>query len=157
MGLLEVGLIIEIAGFDCQPDRDIDRVGTFGDADRNLFLVGPVIPAVAILSRRGLSTMKNNAGPVHVDGGMLKIISLKKDVLEVGDDFIPVGTRGFKDTVEGSFAEGWEIELSKNFRPGDPFVGSLYAEVIRQFVADEGVKQTVDIDTPRLVFPEDIA
>ena len=35
-------------------------------------------------------------------------------------------------------------------------MGSLYAEVISQFVADEGSKQIIDIDTPRLVFPEDI-
>jgi hypothetical protein len=34
---------------------------------------------------------------------------------------------------------------------------SLDAEIIRQFVADEGSKQTIDIDTSRLVFPEDIA
>jgi hypothetical protein len=36
---------------------------------------------------------------------MLKIIPHKKDILEVGDDCFPVGTKGFKDTVEGSFAE----------------------------------------------------
>ena len=33
----------------------------------------------------------------------------------------------------------------------------LYAEFIRQFVADEGSKQIIDIDTPRLVFPENFA
>ena len=32
----------------------------------------------------------------------------------------------------------------------------LDAEVIRQFVADKGAKQTIDIDTPCLVFPENI-
>ena len=34
---------------------------------------------------------------------------------------------------------------------------SLYNEIISQFVADKGSNQTIDIDTPRLVFPEDIA
>ena len=34
---------------------------------------------------------------------------------------------------------------------------SLDAEVIRQFVTDEGSKQIIDIDTPRLVFSENIA
>lgn len=33
----------------------------------------------------------------------------------------------------------------------------LYAEVISQFVADEGSKQVIDINTPRLVFSENIA
>ena len=36
----------------------------------------------------------------------------------------------------------------------DPIVRSLYAEVIRQFVADKGSKQLIDVDTFRLVFPE---
>ena len=156
IGLLEVRLIIEIAGFDCHPNRDVDRVGKFGDADGDLFLIWPMIPAVAIFTWLGFSAMKHNAGPVHVDVGMLKIIPRKQDILEVGDDRIPVGTQGFKDTVEGSFAEGQEIEFSKNFRPGDPVVGALDAEVIRQFVADQGAKQTTDIDTPRLVFPENV-
>jgi len=35
-------------------------------------------------------------------------------------------------------------------------VGTLDAEVIRQFVAEQSLKQTVDIDTSCLVFPEDI-
>ena|GEM_PF-3597837 len=34
---------------------------------------------------------------------------------------------------------------------------SLNTEVIRQFVADEGSKQIIDIDTTCLVFPENIA
>ena len=64
--------------------------------------------------------------------------------------------KGFKDTAESSFAEGREVELNTNFRPGDPVVGTLDAEVIRQFVADQGLKQTIDIDAPCLVFPENI-
>ena len=32
----------------------------------------------------------------------------------------------------------------------------LYAEVISQFVTDEGSKKIIDIDTPRLVFPKNI-
>ena len=31
---------------------------------------------------------------------------------------------------------------------------SLDTEIISQFVADEGLKQTIDIDTPRFVFAE---
>ncbi len=87
---------------------------------------------------------------------MLKVIPCKKDILDVGDDFFPVDTKGFKDTVESSFAEGRVIELGKNFRPIDPGVGTLDAEVIRQFVADKRLEQTIDIDAPRLVFPENI-
>lgn len=34
---------------------------------------------------------------------------------------------------------------------------SLYAEVISQFVVDEGSKQIINIDTPCLVFSENIA
>jgi hypothetical protein len=151
-----VRLIIEIAGFDCHPNRDIDRVGKFCDADGDLFLIWPVIPAVAILSQLGLSTVKDDAGPIHVDVGMLKVIPRKKDILDVGDDHIPIGAKGFKDTVEGSFAEGRQIEFGTNFRAGDPVVGSLDAEVIRQFVADKGAKQTIDVDTARLVFPENV-
>ena len=30
----------------------------------------------------------------------------------------------------------------------------LNAEIIRQFVTDEGSEQTIDIDTPRLCFPK---
>jgi len=47
-----------------------------------------------------------------------------------------------------------EVEFVEHFRSVDPFMRSLYAEVIRHFVADKGLKQIVDIDTPRLVFPE---
>ena len=50
-----------------------------------------------------------------------------------------------------------EGKFLKHFWPVDPLVRSLDAEVIRQFVADEGSKKTIDIDSPRLVFPEDIA
>jgi len=85
---------------------------------------------------------------------MLKFIPLKQDVLDVGDDLFPVGTKGFKDTVECSFAEWREREFGKHFRPVDPFVRPLYAEVIRQFVAGKSLKQIIDVDTPRLVFPE---
>ena len=56
-----------------------------------------------------------------------------------------------------SFAEGREGKFGKHFRPVDPVVRPLYAKVTSQFVADEGSKQIIDIDTPRLVFPENIA
>ena len=56
-----------------------------------------------------------------------------------------------------SFAEGTERKFLKHFRPVDLLMRSLDAEVIRQFVADQGSKQIIDIDTPRLVFPENIA
>ena len=36
-------------------------------------------------------------------------------------------------------------------------MGTLDAEVIRQFVTDKGLQQIIDVDTPRLVFPENIA
>ena len=149
-------LVIEIARLDCHPNRDIDRVGKFCDTNGDQFLIRPVIPAVAILSELRLSAVKDNAGPVHVDVGMLKVIPRKKDILEVGNDLISVGAKSFKDTIEGSFAEGREVEFSENFRAGDPVVGSLDAEVIRQFVADQGLKQTIDIDASCLVFPENI-
>jgi hypothetical protein len=77
--------------------------------------------------------------------------------LYVRDDFFPISTKDFKDTVKSSFAEGREGKFLKYFRPVDPIVRSLYAEVISQFIADEGSKQLIDIDTLRLVFPEDIA
>jgi len=152
-----VRLVIEIARLDCHPNRDIDRVGKFCDTNGDQFLIRPVIPAVAILSELRLSAVKDDAGPVHVDVGMLEVIPRKKDILEVGNDLISVGAKSFKDTIEGSFAEGREVEFSENFRAGDPVVGSLDAEVIRQFVADQGLKQTIDIDTSRLVFPEESA
>ena len=117
----------------------------------------PVIPAVAILSELRFSAVKDDAGPVHVDVGMLEIIPRKKNILEIGNDLISVGAKSFKDTVESSFAEGREVEFSENFRPGDPVVGSLDTKVIRQFVADQDLKQTIDIDTSRLVFPEESA
>lgn len=151
-----MGLIIEIAGFDRHPNRDIDGICKFCDADCNLFFVRPMIMAIAIFSKLSLSAMKNNAGPVHVDVHMLKIISLKKDVLEVRGDFIPVGTKDFKDTIQCSFAEGREIKFSKNFRAVDPFVRSFYAEVIRQFITDKSSDGFVDIYPIFLVFPENI-
>lgn len=52
------------------------------------------------------------------------------DSLNVGDGFSLIGTKDFKDTVEGSFTERWEIELGKNFRPTDLGVRTLYAEII---------------------------
>ena len=152
-----MGLIIEIARFDCHPNWDIDRVGKFCNANGDLFFIWPMIPAVAILSKPGFCAMKDYAGPVHVDVGMLKIVSRKQDVLDVRDDLIPVGPKGFQDTVQCSFAEGRESEFCTNFRPVDPVVRPLNAEVICQFVADEGSKQIIDIDTPRLMFPENIA
>ncbi len=36
----------------------------------------------------------------------------------------------------------------------DPGVGALYAEIIRQFLADKCLEQTIDINAPYLVFPE---
>ena len=53
-----------------------------------------------------------------------------------------------------SFTEGTEGKFLKHFRPVDPVMRSLDTEIISQFVADEGSKQTIDIDTPRFVFPE---
>jgi hypothetical protein len=47
-----------------------------------------VIPAVAILPELRLSAVKDDAGPVHVDVGMLEVIPRKKDILEVGNDLI---------------------------------------------------------------------
>ncbi|PWR71750.1 hypothetical protein ACKUB1_15985 [Methanospirillum stamsii] len=49
--------------------------------------------------------MKDQAGPVHVDVGMLKIVSRKKDILDVRDDFITISIKHFKDTVKRSFTE----------------------------------------------------
>ena len=144
-----MGLIIEIARFDCHPNWDIYRVGKFCNADGNLFFIWSVIPAVSILSKPGLISMKDYAGPVHVDVGMLEIVPRKKDILDVRDDLIPMRTKDFKDTVKSSFTEGRERKFLKHFRPVDPLVRSLDAEVISQFVADEGSKQIIDIDTPR--------
>ncbi|WP_219970655.1 hypothetical protein [Methanospirillum lacunae] len=101
--------------------------------------------------------MKYYAGPIHVDVGMLKIIPQKEYILDIRDDFFPINTKDFKDTVKSSFAEGREGKFSKHFRPVDPVMRPLYAEVIRQFVTDEGSKEMIDIDTPRLVFSEDFA
>ena len=56
-----------------------------------------------------------------------------------------------------SFTEGRKRKFGKHFRLVDPVVRPFNAEVIRQFVADQGSKQIIDIDTPRLVFPENIA
>ncbi|MBP2144568.1 hypothetical protein J2129_000022 [Methanofollis sp. W23] len=98
--------------------------------------------------------MKNDAGPVHVDVGMLKIISLKKDVLDVRDDFIPVSTKDFKDTIQCSFAEWGEIKFSKNFRTVDPFVRPFYAEVISQFIANKSFEEFVEIYLIFLCFPK---
>ena len=82
--------------------------------------------------------MKDNAGPVYVD-------------------FITISPKYFKDTVQASFAERREGKFLKHFRSVDPLVRSLNAEVIRQLVANEGSKQIINIYTPRLVFPENIA
>ncbi len=109
-----------------------------------------------MLSKLGLGAIKDDTGPVHVDVGMLKVIPRKEDILDVGDDLFPVGTKGFKDTIEGSLTERWKIELGKNFRTIDPGVGTLYAEIIRQFVADSCLEQAIDIDAPFLVFPKNI-
>ena len=88
---------------------------------------------------------------------MLEIIPRKKDILDVRDYFFPIITKNFKDAVKCSLTEGTEGKFLKHFRSVDPLVRSFDAEVIRQFVADEGSKKTIDIDSPRLVFPEDIA
>jgi len=79
------------------------------------------------------------------------------DILYVRDDFFPISAKDFKDMVKGSFAEIKKGKFGKNFRSVVPVVRSLYAEVIRQFVADEGSKQIININTPCLVFPENIA
>ena len=86
---------------------------------------------------------------------MLKIVPQKEYVLDIRDDFFPISTKYFKNTVKCSFAEGREGKFSKYFWPVDPVMRPLYAEVISQFVTDEGSKQMIDIDTPRLVFPKD--
>ena len=49
-----------------------------------------------------------------------------------------------------------EGKFGKHFGPIDPIMRSLDTEIIRQFVVDEDSKQTIDIDTSRLVFPENI-
>ena len=149
-----MGLIIEIARFDCHPNWDIDRVRKFCNANGNLFFIWTVIPVVSILTEQGLISMKDNAGPVHVDVGMLEIIPRKKDILDVRDDFFPISTKNFKNTVKCSFTEGRKGKFFKYIRTIDPLMRSFDAEVISQFVADEGAKQVIDIDTPRFVFPE---
>jgi hypothetical protein len=113
-----------------------------------------VIPAVSILSKSGLSPMKDNTGPVHVDVGMLEIIHRKKDILDIRDDFFTMSTKDFKDAIKCSFTEGRKGKFFKYIRTIDPLMRSFDAEVISQFVADEGAKQVIDIDTPRFVFPE---
>jgi hypothetical protein len=52
--------------------------------------------------------MKDYAGPVHVDVGMLKIVPRKKYILNVRDNFIPISIKDFKDKVKSSFTEGRE-------------------------------------------------
>jgi len=52
------------------------------------------------------------------------------------------------------FSEGIEGKFIYHFRPVDPVMRSLDAKVIRQFVVDEGSKQTIDIDTPLMCFPK---
>lgn len=98
-------ILSEIARFDCHPDWDIYRVGKFCNANGNLLFIGSVIPAVSILSKPGLISVKDKAGPIHVDVGMLKIVPRKKDILDVRDDFIPISTKDFKNTVKCSFTE----------------------------------------------------
>ena len=149
-------LVIVNAGHECHPKRDMDWVGEFCDANSNLFLIRPVIPAVTILSKYRLSAVKDDAGPDHVDVGMLEVRPRKDDILDVGEDLFPVGAKGCKNAVEGALTERWEIECSENFRTIDPGVGTLDAEIIRQFVAYLGLKQTIDIDTSCLMFTEDI-
>ena len=151
-----MALIIEIARLDGHPNWDIDWGGKFSNANGNLFFIWTVISAVSILTEPGLITMKDNTGPVHVNVGMLEIIPGKKDILDVRDDLIPIRSKDFKDPIKGSFAEGREGKYLKYFRTVDPIMRSLDAKVIRQFVADECLKQLIDIDTPRLVFPENI-
>jgi hypothetical protein len=99
-----------------------------------------MIPAVPILSKSGLSAMKDNTGPVHVDVGMLEIVPRKKDIMDVRDDFFPISTKDFKDAVKCSLTERTEGKFLKHFGSVDPIVRSFDAEVIRQFVADEGSK-----------------
>jgi len=68
-----------------------------------------------------------------------QIIPRKKNIRDVRDDFIAIITKDFKNTVKRSFAEG-EGGNSTYFRLVDPVMFSLYVEVIREFVADEGSK-----------------
>jgi hypothetical protein len=77
--------------------------------------------------------------------------------LGIRDYFITIITKDFKDMVQSSYAEGREGKFLKHFRSVDSVVSSLNAEVIHLFVADARSKQTIEIDAPRIVFPEDIA
>ena len=94
-----MGLIIEIARFDCHPNWIL--IGSESSVTPTVIcFIRSVIPAVSVLSKPGLIAMKDYAGPVHVDVGMLKIVPRKKYILDVRDDFIPISTKDFKDTVK---------------------------------------------------------
>jgi len=62
--------------------------------------------------------MKDNAGPVHVDVGMLKIVLRKKNFLDVRDNFIPISTKDFKDMVQDSLAERRKGKFLLAFQAG---------------------------------------
>jgi len=76
--------------------------------------------------------------------------------LDVRDDFFTISANDFKNTISCSFNEIRERKFDKYFWPGNPVMRSFYAEVIRQFVAYEGSKQIIDINTPCFMFPENI-
>lgn len=72
-----------------------------------------MIPTISLLSKPGLNAVKDDTGPVHVDVGMLKGIPRKENILNIRDDLFPVGTKGFKDTVESSFTEQWKLNSAR--------------------------------------------
>jgi len=71
--------------------------------------------------------------------------------------FVEDGAGVIPPCYSTSFAEEIKGKFFKHFRPVDPVMRSLDTEIILQFVTDEGSKQTIDIDTPRFVFPKNIA
>ena len=87
-----------------------------------------MIQAVSILSKPGFIAMKDYAGPVHVDVGMLKILTSKKYILDVRNNFIPISTKYFKQTLKSSFTERKEGKFGKHFRSVDTLVRSFYDE-----------------------------
>jgi hypothetical protein len=65
-----MGLIIEIARFDFIPIGIC--IGPESSVTPTVIcFIGLVIPAVSILSNPGLIAMKDQAGPVYIDAGML--------------------------------------------------------------------------------------
>jgi hypothetical protein len=77
-----------------------------------------MISTVTILSKMGFIAMKDYTGPVHVDVCVLKIVSQKKDILDVRDDYTPISTKDFKDTIKSSFAEGREGNTRQALQAG---------------------------------------